>query len=72
VSTAQTWAALGVLAAALAIMITLVLQVIDAKIGRLDAKIDGLRQEMVVRFDSIDRDLQRLYEHVFHRDEPSA
>jgi hypothetical protein len=65
VSTAQTWAALGVLAAALAIMITLVLRLIDARI-------DGLRQEMVVRFDSIDRDLQRLYEHVFHRDEPST
>jgi hypothetical protein len=65
VSTAQTWAALGVLAAALAIIITLVLRLIDARI-------DGLRQEMVVRFDSIDRDLQRLYEHVFHRDEPSA
>jgi hypothetical protein len=44
------------LAAALAIMITLVLRLIDARI-------DGLCQEMVVRFDSIDRDLQRLYEH---------
>jgi hypothetical protein len=55
VSTAQTWAALGVLAAALAIIITLVLRLIDARF-------DGLRQEMVVRFDSIDRDLQRLYE----------
>jgi hypothetical protein len=65
VTDAQVWAALGVLAAALAIMITLVLRLIDARI-------DGLRQEMVVRFDSIDRDLQRLYEHVFHRDEPSA
>jgi hypothetical protein len=60
VSTAQTWAALGVLAAALAIMITLVLRLIDARI-------DGLRQEMVARFetfgarfDSIDRDVQRL------------
>jgi hypothetical protein len=65
VSTAQAWAALGVLAAALAIIITLVLRLIDARI-------DGLRQEMVVRFDSIDRDLRRLYEHVFHRGEPSA
>jgi hypothetical protein len=72
VSTAQAWTLIGVFAATLAVLVTLVLQVIDAKIGGLDAKIDGLRQEMVARFDSIDRDLQRLYEHVFHRGEPSA
>ena len=63
-SDAQTWAALGVLAAALAIIITLVLRLIDAKI-------DGLRGEMIARFDALDRDLQRLYDREFGRGEPT-
>ena len=61
-SGAQTWAALGVFAAALGAIVTLVLRLIDAKI-------DGLRAELLARFDALERDLQRLYEHAFARGE---
>jgi hypothetical protein len=65
-SDAQTWAALGIFAVIgvlVTVQTTLVLRLIDAKF-------DGLRAELTVRFDAIDRDLQRLYEHVFQREEP--
>lgn len=62
-SSAQAWTLIGTLLAAVFASVAgtslLVLRVIDARI-------DGLRNEMVARFDGLERDLQRLYERVFH------
>jgi division protein CdvB (Snf7/Vps24/ESCRT-III family) len=50
-NSAQAWTALGIFAAALALIITLVLQLIDAKI-----------KIVITRLDQIDSRLQRLSE----------
>jgi hypothetical protein len=62
VSDAQVWTVIGAFVATLAAIVALVLRLIDAKI-------DGLRAELVARFDALDRDLQRLYDHTFARGE---
>lgn len=54
----QVWTIIGVLAAALFGMITLMstmfTRVIRSEIGRLEGKFDGLRGEMNARFDAVD------------------
>lgn len=68
----QTWAALGILAAALVGMITLV----TTLLGRtITAQFAGLRGEMNARFeamndriDNLDRDVQGLTHKVFGKD----
>ena len=64
-SSAQTWTLIGGFFAIVAAMVGLVIVVIDAKV-------DGLRNEMVARFESLERELQRLYEVVFAREGPPA
>lgn len=54
----QTWTVIGGFLAILVAMCALVLAVVRAEIAVLAA-----------RLDSIDRDLQRLFEHVFARGE---
>lgn len=58
-TTAQGWALIGGLLAAVGIIAGLVVQAIRVSI-------EGLRNEMVARFDSLERDLQRIYVRVFH------
>jgi hypothetical protein len=65
VNGAQVWTVIGAFVATLAALVTLVLRLIDAKL-------DGLRAELLARFDSLERDVQRLYEHAYSREEPPA
>jgi hypothetical protein len=58
-STAQSWTLIGGFLAILVAMSGLVLRIVQVQF-------DGLRNEMIARFDALDRDLQRLYERVFH------
>lgn len=73
---AQTWAAIGVLAAAffatLTLISTLFVRVVRAEIGGLRGEIGGLRAEMNARFDTtneridaLDRDVSALMRHTF-------
>lgn len=62
---AQTWTLLGIFAAAQAALIGLVLRLVLAEIR-------GLRNEMLARFEGLERDVQRLYEHAFSREVPPA
>jgi hypothetical protein len=61
VSGAQTWTVIGIFAAALFALVGLVVRLVDARIG-------GLRNELVARLDALDRDVQRFYEHAFGRE----
>jgi hypothetical protein len=58
-SDAQTWTVIGGFLAILVTMSGLVLRIVRLEIS-------GLRNEMVARFDALDRDVQRLFERVFH------
>jgi hypothetical protein len=62
VNGAQVWTIIGVLVATLGAIVSLVL--------RVDAKIDGLRGELLARFDLLERELARIYAFVFERQEP--
>jgi hypothetical protein len=55
---AQTWTVVGIFAGALFALVTLVVWLVDARIS-------GLRNELVARLDALDRDVQRLFEHAF-------
>lgn len=59
-SSAQTWTVIGGFFAILVAVVGLVLALVRAEIT-------VLRVEMNTRFDSLERDLQRLYEHTFSR-----
>jgi hypothetical protein len=61
VSSAQVWTVIGGFLAILAAMAALVLAVVRAEIA-------VLREHVDARLDAIDRDLQRLYDHVFQRE----
>jgi hypothetical protein len=74
----QVWTLIGVFAAAVFGMITVVstlfVRVIRSEIGGLRGEIGGLRGEMNARFEAIDRrfdyldrDVQALTKHVFGR-----
>jgi hypothetical protein len=76
----QVWTLIGVFAAAVSGMITVVstlfVRVIRSEIGGLRGEIGGLRGEMNARFEAIDRrfdyldrDVQALTKHVFGRPE---
>lgn len=76
----QVWTLIGVFAAAVFGMITVVstlfVRVIRSEIGGLRGEIGGLRGEMNARFEAIDRrfdyldrDVQALTKHVFGRPE---
>jgi hypothetical protein len=62
VSSAQVWTVIGGFFAILDAMAGLVLAVVRAEIAVLREHVDG-------RLDGIERDLQRLYDHVFARQE---
>lgn len=74
---AQTWTLIvGVLTTFVAIIglvSAVFIRVMRAEIGGLRAEmraeIGGLRSEMVTRLDYLDRDVQALMKHVFHRPE---
>jgi len=61
-SDAQAWTLIGALIATImgtiALTATLLVRFIESQIG-------GLRNEMIIRLEALDRDLQRLYERVF-------
>lgn len=57
-SSAQTWSVIGIFAGALFALVGLVVRLVDVRI-------EGLRNEILARFESLERDLQRLYEHSF-------
>lgn len=72
----QVWTLIGVFAAAMFGLITIVstlfVSVVRAEIGgvrteigRLDAKIDGLDAKLSARMDNLDRDVQALIKHTF-------
>ncbi|HEY5221527.1 MAG TPA: hypothetical protein VIJ18_00530 [Microbacteriaceae bacterium] len=74
----QVWTLIGVFAAAVFGMITVVstlfVRVIRSEIGGLRGEIGGLRGEMNARFEAVDRrfdyldrDVQALTKHVFGR-----
>ncbi|MFT4157914.1 MAG: hypothetical protein QM630_08320 [Microbacterium sp.] len=70
----QVWTALGILAAALTGMIAvttqLMMRTISAQFGTVNEKIDGLRTEMMIRFDNVDRrfeEVDRRFEQVDRR-----
>lgn len=54
----QVWTIIGILAAALfgmmTLMSTMFTRVIRSEVGRLEGKFDGLRGEMNARFDAVD------------------
>ena len=62
---AQIWAMMGVFTAlflgTLTIVSTLFVHVVRSEVHRLDEKVD-------LRFNSVDRDLQTLFRHVFGPD----
>jgi hypothetical protein len=62
VSDAQVWTVIGGFFAILAGFAALVLAVVRAEIAVLREHVDG-------RLDAIERDLQRLYDHAFARQE---
>lgn len=65
----QVWTLIGVFAAAMFGLITIVstlfVHVVRAEIGRLDVKIDGLDAKIGARMDNLDRDVQALVKHTF-------
>ena len=62
---AQVWTVIGGFLAILVAMSGLVLALVRAEIA-------VLREHVDARLEAIDRDLQRLYDHVFAREEPPA
>jgi hypothetical protein len=75
----QIWTALGILAAALAGMITLTIRTITVQVQALgtglEARIDSVEKTMTARFDAVntkidglDRDVQELSVKVFGSD----
>lgn len=60
----QIWAAIGVLAAALAGTITVTTQMMmrtfAAQVATIGAKVDGLQTEMVLRFERVDERVERI------------
>jgi hypothetical protein len=71
-SGAQVWTVIGGFFAILTALVGLVLRVVRAEVAVLREQLDGLRNELLARFDALDRDVQRLYRHVFERQEPPA
>lgn len=69
---AQTWTVIGAFLAILIALAASVLAVVRAEIAVLREHVDGIRAELLARFDSLDRDVQRLYSHVFDREGPPA
>jgi hypothetical protein len=63
---------IGGFLAILVAIVGLVLRLVRAEIAILREHIDGLRNELVTRFDGLERDVQRLYEHAFACEEPPA
>ena len=61
---AQIWTALGVFAAALATMITLVMANMNGKFAHLsekiDTRLDALQMEMHLRFEAVDRRFESI------------
>ena len=68
-SGAQTWTVIGGFLAILVAMSGLVLALVRAEITVLRERVDGIRNELLARFDALERDLQRLYEHAFEREQ---
>lgn len=60
---AETWTVIG---GFLAILVAFA----GVVVALIRSEVDGLRNEMRARFDAVDRDLQRLYEHAFKREGP--
>ncbi len=64
----QVWTLIGVFAASMFGLITLVstmfVQVVRSEIGRLDSKFDAVN----TRLDNLDRDVQALVKHTFGLD----
>lgn len=60
----QVWAVIGVLAAAFAATITvttqLMMRTFAAQVATIGAKVDGLRAEMVLRFERVDERFERV------------
>jgi len=65
VSSAQVWTVIGGFLAILVAMIGLVLALVRAEV-------EGLRRELLARFDGLERDVHRLYVRAFEREEPPA
>jgi hypothetical protein len=65
----QVWTLIGVFAALMTGMLTLVatlfVRVLRSEIGGLRGEISGLRAEMTARIDNLDRDVQALVKHTF-------
>jgi hypothetical protein len=62
VSTAQGWTLIGIALALLAALCTMAIYVVRVEFA-------SLRSAMTTRFDVLDRDVQRLYERLFARQE---
>ena len=56
-SSAQVWTVIGALFAVFAAMVALVLAVVRAEIAVLRERVDGIRNELLTRFDALERDL---------------
>lgn len=62
---AQTWTLLGG-------FFTILVAFAGVVLALIRAEVQGLRNEMRARFEGLERDLQRLYEHAFSREVPPA
>jgi hypothetical protein len=72
VNVAQVWSVIAVMAAGLGTMITLTFRyvgahfdIVDERFTRIDERFRSLEKKMEDRFDTLDRDLQRVIERVF-------
>ena len=65
----QVWTLIGVFAAAMFAMLTIVstlfVNIVRSEFGRLEARIDGLDATLSARMDNLDRDVQALVKHTF-------
>ncbi|QIM15245.1 hypothetical protein G7067_00555 [Leucobacter insecticola] len=66
----QVWTVIGVFAASMAVLITAFTQTMSAKFERVIDRVDGLKTEMVIRFEKVDQrfeQVDRRFEQVDQR-----
>lgn len=62
---AQIWTVIGVFAAAMASVISLVIMTINAKLGRFEVKFGAQLAAINSRLDVMDKDIHALMKHTF-------
>lgn len=62
---AQTWTVIGGFFAVQVFLVTTLLRAVRAEIRVVSAEFRGEFKALTTRLDTLDRDVQRLYEHLF-------